>query len=677
MSGSSPSVQYGYDSGASGSNQIRPSTLTYPNGRAITYSQGTSGGMSDYLNRVDSIQDTTSGTTTLASYTYLGAGTVIRITYPEPSVWLDLWGGTSGVFAGIDRFGRIIDQRWQNAVTSTPVDIDRYQYGYDRNGNRIWKANVVGTSAAAPGFDELYAYDALNRLTRMQRGVLSGDKSSIGRSLGVSQLRRWVVSGNSDVHVVKLADAVTGIDLPGASVSVDTSGATAGQYLYGSLGGVAVLQPSHGYYLMSQEANAGDQWYDQDTTLTAAGDLTIDHAAWYDTSYHSVGGSGASYVPPNFIYGASQPAATGQTLGTARNNFPGWVGFRFTTTAGSPARQMDWTLDPTGNWSGYVTQTAGTTDLDQSRTSNPVNEITGITESTGPTWVTPAYDAAGNMTTMPQVSDPTQQYVCTYDAWNRLVSVSTTSGLVARYGYDGRGFRILKQTHTGGTTQNRYFYYTSDWQEIEQRIGTSTSMDQQHVWGVRYIDELVCRDDATPMRLYAAQDANFNVTALVNTSGSVQQRFVYDPYGRDSVLTGIWSMALDAFLWSIRFTARDYDQKTAIYLYRTRHYNFQLAGFLSRDNLGYIGELNLYGYVLSSPVMNSDPFGQAPTPVKGGLAGAIGILLGIGSAITIDYILHHRSPTKVTLGASSCPDGYTRYLRAEKRNLRSQILLRG
>ncbi len=432
VSGSSPSVQYGYDSGASGSNEIRPATLTYPNGRVITYSHGSSGGMSDYLNRVDAIEDTTSGTTTLASYTYLGAGTVVRITYPEPSVWLDLWGGTSGFFSGIDRFGRIIDQRWQNSVTSTPVDIDRYQYGYDRNGNRTWKANVVGTSAAAPGFDELYAYDALNRLTRMQRGVLSGDKSSIGRSLGVSQLGRWVVSGNSEVHVVKLADAVTGIDLPGASVSVDTSGATAGQYLYGSLSGMAVLMPSHGYYLMSQEANAGDQWYDQDTTLTAAGDLTIDHAAWYDTSYHQVGGSGASYVPPNFIYGVSQPAATGQTLGTARNNFPGWVGFRFTTTLGVAARQMDWTLDPTGNWSNFTTQTAGTTDLDQSRTANPVNEITGITESTGPTWIVPAYDAAGNMTTMPQVADPTTSFTAVYDAWNRMVSISASGTTVAK-----------------------------------------------------------------------------------------------------------------------------------------------------------------------------------------------------------------------------------------------------
>jgi len=56
----------------------------------------------------------------------------------------DLMGGTSGVFAGLDQFGRITDQRWQNSITGTPTDIDRYQYGYDRDSNRLWKANVVG-----------------------------------------------------------------------------------------------------------------------------------------------------------------------------------------------------------------------------------------------------------------------------------------------------------------------------------------------------------------------------------------------------------------------------------------------------------------------------------------------------------------------------------------------------
>jgi hypothetical protein len=37
-------------------------------------------------------------------------------------------------------------------------DLDRYQYGYDQNSNRLWKANVVGTAAVTAGLDEFYTY---------------------------------------------------------------------------------------------------------------------------------------------------------------------------------------------------------------------------------------------------------------------------------------------------------------------------------------------------------------------------------------------------------------------------------------------------------------------------------------------------------------------------------------
>ena len=30
---------------------------------------------------------------------------------------------------------------------------------------------------------------------------------------------------------------------------------------------------------------------------------------------------------------------------------------------GTPSREEDWTLDPLGNWSGYVQKTSGTTDM--------------------------------------------------------------------------------------------------------------------------------------------------------------------------------------------------------------------------------------------------------------------------------------------------------------------------
>jgi hypothetical protein len=56
---SAPSVQYAYDTGGSSSNEIRLNQLTYPSGRTIGYSYGSSGGINDYLNRVDTIQDTT------------------------------------------------------------------------------------------------------------------------------------------------------------------------------------------------------------------------------------------------------------------------------------------------------------------------------------------------------------------------------------------------------------------------------------------------------------------------------------------------------------------------------------------------------------------------------------------------------------------------------------------
>jgi hypothetical protein len=92
-----------------------------------------------------------------------------------------------------------------------------------------------------------------------------------------------------------------------------------------------------------------------------------------------------------------------------------------------------WSLDPTGNWSGFKEDRDGnsTWDLDQSRTSNEVNEITGITETSGPAWVTPVYNRAGNMTTIPKPADPTSSFLATYDAWNRLVKLEEGVNTVA------------------------------------------------------------------------------------------------------------------------------------------------------------------------------------------------------------------------------------------------------
>ena len=57
------------------------------------------------------------------------------------------------------------------------------------------------------------------------------------------------------------------------------------------------------------------------------------------------------------------------------------------------------------------------------------------------------------------------------------------------------------------------------------------------MWGLRYIDDLILRDrdpnaDGTlDERLYAFQDPNWNVIALTDVSGDVQERYAYDAYG--------------------------------------------------------------------------------------------------------------------------------------------------
>src|SRR4029453_16005262 len=90
--------------------------------------------------------------------------------------------------------------------------------------------------------------------------------------------------------------------------------------------------------------------------------------------------------------------------------------------SGSLTFEQNWGFDCLGNWSSFKEDAAGdgTFELDQTRTHNKVNEITG---TTGGSWTVPAYDRNGNMTTMPQPATPTSGYTSTYDAWNRLVKL--------------------------------------------------------------------------------------------------------------------------------------------------------------------------------------------------------------------------------------------------------------
>ncbi|TWT39917.1 hypothetical protein KOR42_50630 [Thalassoglobus neptunius] len=288
-----------------------------------------------------------------------------------------------------------------------------------------------------------------------------------------------------------------------------------------------------------------------------------------------------------------------------------------------------WELDETGNWSQFRQDLYGNGgwSFNQQRTNNTVNEITDIAETAGPSWATPAYDVKGNMTTLPQPDDPTGTYSATYDAWNRLVKLQDGATTVQENEYDGLNRRTIRKTYTSGTlSEKRFYFYTEDWQCIEERVADGSTTPgllpakEQHVWGNRYIDECVLRDrdynnNGTTLeeRLYATQDANWNTTMLYKQSSGYKERYTYNPYGEITFLNSSFNpVGGSVHNWQHLFGSYKRDTTTELYLVRNRFYHTGLGTWLSRDPVGYTSSLSLYEFVDSGPLTFFDPTGLEP-----------------------------------------------------------------
>jgi YD repeat-containing protein len=143
----------------------------------------------------------------------------------------------------------------------------------------------------------------------------------------------------------------------------------------------------------------------------------------------------------------------------------------------------------------------------------------------GSTAITPSHDDNGNLT-----DDGTYKY--TYDAWNRLVkaTLNDTDITIQQAEFDGLGRRIKKTVTNSGDLDGTTVYLYNRHQIIETRNG-SDEVTLQVYPGTRYIDEVVGLRVKDQGRLYAHQDANWNVTALTDLTGRVIEQYWYSPTG--------------------------------------------------------------------------------------------------------------------------------------------------
>jgi RHS repeat-associated protein len=131
------------------------------------------------------------------------------------------------------------------------------------------------------------------------------------------------------------------------------------------------------------------------------------------------------------------------------------------------------------------------------------------------------------------------------------------------------------------------------------------------------------------------QDADWNVTALVNASGTVVERYVYDPYGNMTVLSATWgTLSGSAYAWIYGHQGGRFDATTGLYYFRHRDLSPVLERWIEADPLRFAaGQENFYQYVGNAPSYQIDPSGlDSAGGFGGGLGGAIGGAIAGGLA---------------------------------------------
>lgn len=307
-----------------------------------------------------------------------------------------------------------------------------------------------------------------------------------------------------------------------------------------------------------------------------------------------------------------------------------------------------WTaMESLGNWRTFVEDTNGGAAggaTTQARTHNLANEVSAVTGN-APVWITAAHDAGGNQTSGPQSGNEGVRLHYTYDAWNRLMKVQADAGgvpgaTIAEYQFDGLGQRIVKLLPNGANWDRTDYYFSPDWQVVEERSATNvvgkttvaTVPKFEWVWDLRHVDAVVLRDenkngDATctgagDERLFFTQDANFNTTALISTAGAIVERYSYTPYGKTTVLSGTWTaQSSTIYRNEVGFGGYRLDPETSLYYARHRFYHPTLGRWIQRDPVGFGDSKNLYQYVRSMPTVSFDPDGKVQTLKANDVAG--------------------------------------------------------
>jgi hypothetical protein len=174
--------------------------------------------------------------------------------------------------------------------------------GVSKQGMDIGNSSEV-SATPDPGF--VLETPTLGPVQRNDIQGFVGMSITIGANdVVVTHLGRIHLPGNMQSHIVKIVDAATGMDV-GLPVTIQMPSGPENDYAFEPMYQTATLMATRTYYVVSEERDGGDLWYDlpnRSTTTNVAQLNSGISKRFTEASYSAFGGANEMYGPVNFRY---------------------------------------------------------------------------------------------------------------------------------------------------------------------------------------------------------------------------------------------------------------------------------------------------------------------------------------------------------------------------------------